>query len=112
MAIFSDVKQRKFLDKQLSRAFGIDLSRTHCLEVIDDSAYILTLDYALKLLNIHERCLCRMPVVIEGETGVGKTALMDMLRKLWNVSLLTEWNRKKDALFDMMRRQIEGEKLR
>ena len=38
------------------------------------------------MLNIHERKQCGVPVVIQGETGVGKTALIELLSKLWNVS--------------------------
>lgn len=38
------------------------------------------------MLNIHERKECGMPVIIEGETGVGKTCLVEMLSKLWNES--------------------------
>jgi len=54
------------------------------------------------MLNIHERLQCRVPVIIEGESGVGKTALVEMLRKLWNQSLLTEWDAQLDRiLFDM-----------
>lgn len=48
--------------------------------------YILTLDFVLKMLKIHERRKCRIPVVIEGETGVGKTALIEMLSQFWNLS--------------------------
>ena len=40
------------------------------------------------MLNIHERKECGMPVVIEGETGVGKTFLVELLACLWNES----WN--------------------
>ena len=47
--------------------------------------------YILKMLNIHERRQCGIPVIIEGETGVGKTALIEMLSKLWNHALINEW---------------------
>jgi len=43
------------------------------------------------MLNIHERRECGIPVIIEGETGVGKTALINMLSKLWNHALINEW---------------------
>ena len=43
------------------------------------------------MLNIHERRECGIPVIIEGETGVGKTALINMLSKLWNHVLINEW---------------------
>ena len=40
------------------------------------------------MLNIHERKECGVPVVIEGETGVGKSFLLELLSCLWNES----WN--------------------
>ena len=46
----------------------------------------MTKDFAYKMLNIHERKKCGMPVIIEGETGVGKTFLLEMLSLLWNYS--------------------------
>ena len=50
---------------------------------------MLTLDYAVKMLSIHERRNCGIPVIINGETGVGKTFLLEMLSFLWNQSVLT-----------------------
>ena len=47
-----------------------------------------------------------MPVIIEGETGVGKTALVEMLSKLWNQSLLVQWKKKRDQILDFMRRKL------
>jgi len=43
------------------------------------------------MLVIHERRDSGIPVIIEGETGVGKTALINMLSKLWNHALNDEW---------------------
>ena len=45
-------------------------------------------------------------MIIEGETGVGKTALVEMLSKLWNQSLLNQWRRQKDQILDFMRRKL------
>lgn len=47
-----------------------------------------------------------MPVIIEGETGVGKTALVEMLSKLWNHSILMEWNRRKSEILELMQRKL------
>ena len=66
------------------------------LPLIDESGYVLTLDYTIKMLSIHERRECQMPVIIEGETGVGKTALVEMLSKLWNYSWLYVLRKNKD----------------
>ena len=76
------------------------------LSVIDDSAYVLTLDYTIKMLNIHERHECGIPVIIEGETGVGKTALVEMLSRLWSQSLLLEWTKQKSRLLDFFQKKL------
>ena len=52
--------------------------------MIKSANYVLTKDFTLKMLNIHERKECGMPVIIEGETGVGKTFLVEVLSQLWN----------------------------
>lgn len=101
--------ERKTLDKYLARALSLPLSavteevttttnegmvikRTEFkrLDVIDEHNYVMTLDFALKMINIHERRECRMPVIIEGETGVGKTELLRMLSVLWNYSFVVQ----------------------
>lgn len=60
------------------------------------------------MLHIHERYECGVPVILEGETGVGKTALVEMLQKLWNESLLGYWKREQNRLLDEMKKQIGG----
>jgi len=69
------------LDKCLSRALNIPLKDGRLI-AIDDENYVLTLDFTIKMLQIHERYECGEPVIIQGETGVGKTALIQMLSKL------------------------------
>ena len=54
------------------------------------------------MLNIHERRQCGIPVIIEGETGVGKTALINMLSKLWNHALINEWQVVKRRIIDLL----------
>ena len=79
---------------------GKPIEETHYkrLKIIDDNNYVLTLDYTLKMINIHERRECGMPVIIEGETGVGKTELLKMLSKLWNYSWEVQWSKQKEEL--------------
>ena len=101
----SELHSRKLLDSYLSRAFNVPLDNGR-LSTVDDSAYVLTLDYAIKMLNIHERCQCGVPIVIEGETGVGKTALVEMLSRLWNQSLLLEWKRDHENILEFFRRKL------
>jgi len=50
------------LDKYLSRALGVDLEDGR-LTAIDSSAYVLTLDYTIKMLNIHERSAAQSAIV-------------------------------------------------
>ena len=96
---------RELLDKYLSRALNVELKDGH-LKPIDDAGYVLTLDYTLKILNIHERYRCGVPVIIEGETGVGKTALVQMLSVLWSHSLLGHWNKEKSRIHELLTKRI------
>ena len=96
---------REILDKYLSKALGVELKDGR-LKQIDEAKYVLTLDYTLKMLNIHERYRCGVPVIIEGETGVGKTALVQMLSDLWNHSLLDSWNIEKGRIHDLLSKRI------
>ena len=58
----------------------------------------------MQMLEIHERFECGIPVIIEGETGVGKTALVEMLSILWNQSLLGDWTLLRTRVFDLLER--------
>ena len=100
---------REWLDDYLSRALNVPLNDNGRLSIIDESAYVLTLDYTLKMLNIHERCECGMPVIIEGETGVGKTALVELLSKLWNYAHLTDWHKTRDNILEFMQKKMDGQ---
>ena len=79
----------------MARALGLPSEDEKHLSIIDEYNYVLTVDYAIKMLNIHERHICGMPVIIKGETGVSKTALVEMLSRLWNNALLRWWNKEK-----------------
>ena len=60
------------------------------------------------MLVIHERRECGIPVIIEGETGVGKTALINMLSKLWNHVLNDEWKRVKGRIVHKLYEKSTG----
>ena len=98
-----DLYSRHKLDEYLSRALNVPLTNGR-LTPIDEQNYVLTLDFTLKMLNIHERYECGVPAIIEGETGVGKTALIEMLSKLWNHSWVAQWEKNKDRLLDVIKR--------
>ena len=99
---------REFLDDCLSRALNVPLSDNRRLQLIDKSKYVLTLDYAVKMLNIHERYECGIPVILEGETGVGKTELLEMLNALWNDSIVLEWRKAQRRILHAMEKHIGG----
>ena len=104
----SQLYTREYLDCYISRALDVPLDEHGRLGPVDDSAYVLTLDFAIKMLNIHERAECGVPVIIEGETGVGKTALVETLSKLWNYSLLKNWNLHRARLMEYITRKLGG----
>ena len=64
VSFLSELYSRKLLDKYLSRALGLELEDGR-LTLIDSSAYVLTIDYTIKMLNIHERSVytCTLFVV-------------------------------------------------
>ena len=90
----TDLRKRETLDRFLSQAIGIPLVKngdgTENLACVDDNNFVLTLDFTMKILNIHERIACQIPCIIEGETGVSKTALTKMYSILRNSSLKAE----------------------
>ena len=90
---------RRVLDSYLANGLGIPLHDKQAersssgkpfdfeigtLPLIDQKQFVLTLDFAIKMLCINERIECRVPCIMEGETGVSKTALTRMLFSLRN----------------------------
>ncbi|XP_076843194.1 E3 ubiquitin-protein ligase rnf213-alpha isoform X2 [Brachyhypopomus gauderio] len=55
-----------------------------------DETYELTTDNILKILAIHMRFRCGIPVIIMGETGCGKTRLIKFLCELQRSGVATE----------------------
>lgn len=106
--VFSELCQRELLDLVLACTIGLPLNEKKRLTVIDESSYVLTSDFVVKMLNIHERARCRVPVVIEGETGVGKTALIEMMSKLWNLAVVQRWSRERGELLELIRHRLQG----
>ena len=95
------------LHKILARGLGVSCNpKTGHIDLLEDMQYVMTLDYAVKMLTIHERRLCGIPVVIKGETGVGKTFLLETLSALWNHALLTMLEHERDGLKDNLKRDL------
>ncbi len=51
---------------------------------MDQEKYMLTMDFAFKMININERRLSKIPTIIIGDTGVGKTELLRVYSLLIN----------------------------
>lgn len=62
--------------KALCRVFGVKYRED------PDPSYQLTLDNTMKMLAIHLRFQCGIPVIIMGETGCGKTKLVQFMCNL------------------------------
>ena len=65
-------------------AWLIDIKYETFVKVADEMKFILTENFAYKLFHIHERKLTRLALIIEGETGVGKTFLLKFYSLLLN----------------------------
>ena len=86
-----ELEHQPTLEKFLAQAMNLKLSGTdNRLKIFDEQGFVLTLDFTMKLLQIHERVVCGLPCVIEGETGVSKTALTWMYSLLINQSKMEE----------------------
>lgn len=90
---------RRVLDSYLGHGLDIPLSNMRqensstglkfdfdlgTVDLIDRSQFVLTLDFTIKLLKMNERIECGVPCIMQGETGVSKTALTQMLIALKN----------------------------
>lgn len=84
----------------LSAALNVRMDdKSKLIPLIKKKKFVLTKDFVRKMLIINERRECGVPVVIEGETGVGKTYLLDFLSSLWNDS----WNQHLKYLRDKIK---------
>ena len=57
--------------------------------------------------NVHERKKCGVPVIIEGETGVGKTALLKMMSILWNTRFIKGYRLAAEDISDEIIRRTD-----
>ncbi|XP_030418159.1 E3 ubiquitin-protein ligase RNF213-like isoform X2 [Gopherus evgoodei] len=72
---FEDLSREEQLET-LCSVFGVRSSQD------PDESYQLTLDNTLKMLAIHLRFQCGIPVIVMGETGCGKTKLVQFMCSL------------------------------
>ena len=102
---------RDTLDPYLARVMGIRLqgNDNNRLSLIDNEKYVLTSDFVMKMININERRLCGVPVIIEGETGVGKTELMRILSLLWKIPYQHNMDRWKSIFHEALNDKLADE---
>jgi hypothetical protein len=66
----------------------IDISYETFEQLMNEKKFILTENFAYKLFHIHERKLTKLALIIEGETGVGKTFLLNFYSALLNSNII------------------------
>ena len=74
-------------------AWLINISYDYFKQIMEEKKFILTENFAYKLFHIHERKLTKLPLIIEGETGVGKTFLLKFYSSLLNASYIKDPSR-------------------
>ena len=69
-----EYENKNYFSECLSWLIGITYENFD--NILKQSKFILTENFAYKLFHVHERKLTRLPLIIEGDTGVGKTFLL------------------------------------
>lgn len=67
------IREQKLIT--LCRVMGLSYSVIHLTEHLEH--YVLTLDNCLKMMAIYLKFMSNIPVLIMGETGCGKTSLIE-----------------------------------
>ena len=62
----------------------IDIPCEAFVKILQEAKFILTENFAYKLFHVHERKLTKLALIIEGDTGVGKTFLLKFYSLLLN----------------------------
>lgn len=99
----SELRKQKDLEDYLCKALKIKLEPGGEISVLKDKGYVLTLDFLLKMIAIHERQQSGVPVVITGETGVGKTFLLETLSELYNFVQQQKLNQWREKLHEFLK---------
>ena len=66
----------------------INISYDTFVKLMKEKRFILTENFTYKLFHIHERKLTKLALIIEGETGVGKTFLLNFYSSLLNANIM------------------------
>ena len=77
----NDLRNKHELERILAIVL-LDGQTSDLTEIIDKANYVLTLDFTMKMIHMEERRVARVPTIVQGETGVGKTSLLRMYSAL------------------------------
>ncbi|CAF0874792.1 unnamed protein product [Didymodactylos carnosus] len=80
-----DFEGKNYFAKCLS--WLLDIRYDDFIDVMNETKFILTENFTYKLFHVHERKLTKLPLIIEGHTGVGKTFLLKFYSMLLNAKL-------------------------
>jgi hypothetical protein len=84
-SIISEFNNENYFIKCLS--WLIDISYETFAKIMNETKFILTENFVYKLFHVHERKLTKLALIIEGETGVGKTFLLKFYSLLLNSNI-------------------------
>jgi hypothetical protein len=73
-------------------AWLINIRYETFMKVLNETKFILTENFAYKLFHVHERKLTKLALIIEGDTGVGKTFLLKFYSLLLNSTKINNSN--------------------
>ena len=74
------------LRSHFAPAFGINRTE-RLLIILKSQSYVLTPDFAVKMQVLFEKRRTKSPTILRGETGTGKTELLNMLSLLSNADI-------------------------
>ncbi len=77
------INSPSFLRQKLAEGLGLRDS-SKMLHIITQLGYVLTPEFALRLLILHEKCYSNYSLVFSGDTGIGKTELLELFSALVN----------------------------
>ena len=73
----------------------VDAQYEPCEQIMNRMKFIMTENFAYKLFHIHERKLTALPLIIEGDTGIGKTYLLQFYSLLLNAKIQYDYDQTK-----------------
>jgi hypothetical protein len=68
----------------------IDIKYKDFDQIMNQTKFILTENFAYKLFHVHERKITKLSLIIEGDTGVGKTFLLKFYSLLLNSNIIND----------------------